>query len=181
MNNQVKTEFNLFVDRCIWTYECWQMNQLICEYNIKDSTDVWSRFGSIMRFYVFSQIAKINDPIENRGNKNLSLEYIVKHVVNKDNYTSFYNKFVQDNDEFIKVVKIIRNKVASHNDLKTYKSGKLLTGFSHGLDEKYFKSLLDMIVQGSIELGIDTITEWPDFIEFDVKQFMTKLATAFGA
>jgi len=165
----MKEELDLFVKRCTWAYECWKMNQLICEYKVEDPTDIWPRFGVIMREYVFSEIAKINDPAGCKGNKNLSLEYIVKNCVNTDSYKNSYKKFCKENAEFIEAVKRIRNKVTSHSDLAVYKSGRRMGGFSHGLDEKYFNSLHEIISDGYDELGFELFPEWPDCIEFDVE------------
>jgi hypothetical protein len=178
--SETKREFDLFIDRCIWTYECWRMNQLISEYQVEDPTQIWARFGSIMRFYVFSTIARINDPAGNKKNTNISLAYIAKNCINTISYINSYKNFCEENAEFIQAVKKVRDKVTSHNDLLTYKSGKLLGGFSHGLDETYFEYLHKIISLGCIELGLDPFPEWPDFIENDVKGFMDKFNKVFS-
>jgi hypothetical protein len=156
------------------------MNQLICEYDVKDPTGIWSRLGSIVRLYVFSQIAKINDPAGYKNNNNISLEFVVTKCVNTVSYKDSYKKFLEDNAEFIQTVKKVRNKVTSHSDLLIYKTGKILGGFSHGLDEKYFDSLHKIISIGCIELGLESFPEWPDFIENDVKGFMDRLNKVFS-
>ena len=145
----------------------------------KDPTGVWKRFGIILREYVFSQIAKINDPAEYGRNKNLSLEYIVTNCVKSNNYKNSYNKFRKDNTEFIKAVKSVRNGVTSHSDLGAYKSGKAVGAFTTDQDVKYFDSLHEIISEGYNELDFGPFPEWPHFIEGDAKQFMNKLIKVF--
>jgi hypothetical protein len=176
----MKEEFDLFREHCIWAYECWKMYQIMSEYEIKDPTGIWTRFGTILLEYVFSQIAKINDPDEYRGKKNLSLKYFVTHCVKKDNYKDSYKKFCEVNAEFIAAVKVARNKVTAHSALTVYKSGKAVGDFTMGQDEKYFDSLHEIISEGYNQLGFGPFPDWPHFIEGDAKEFMNKLTKVFG-
>jgi len=178
----MKEEFDLFTNHCIWAYECWKMYLITYEYKnkIKDKTGIWLRFGPILQEYSFSQVAKINDPDESVGKKNLSLKYIVTHCVKTDNYKDSYKKFREVNAEFVEAVKLVRNKVTSHSDLEVYKSGELVGSFTEGQDEKYFDSLHGIISEGYNQLGFGPFPDWPHFIEDDAKEFMNKLTKVFG-
>jgi len=178
----MKEEFDLFIKHCIWTYECWKMYKIMCSYHnrVKDTTGIWNRFGTILREYVFSQIAKINDTAGYKRNKNLSLEYIVSLPIKNTKYTDSYNKFLADNAEFIKAVKRARNKVTSHNDLNVYKSGKVVGAFSKGLDVRYFTSLHNIISEIYTELYSCPFDGWSGLFEFEVKHFMNKFIKVFS-
>jgi coenzyme F420-reducing hydrogenase alpha subunit len=171
-----------FSDSCNLAYECWQMHKIMCEYKdkIKDNSGIWARFGTILHHYLILQIAKINDREKHGKDYNLSLKYFVDYV-NKASYTDSYNKFLEDNKEFIEANNNARVKVVAHCDLKVFTSDVVVGAFSTGLDEKYFNSLHEIISEGYRELGLDFSPEWPSFIEKDTKIFMNKIEKTFNA
>ena len=151
-----------------------------CEYKIDDESGIWGRFGTILQHYWVLQIAKINDPEKHGKDYNFSLAYFVARV-NKASYTGFYNKFVEDNKEFIEAIKKGRVKVVAHRDLGVFNSPDGVGAFSAGLDENYFNSLHEIISEGYRELGLDYFPEWPQFIVDDTKIFMNKIEKTFNA
>ena len=142
-----------FSNVCISAYECWQMHKIMCEYEIDDKSGIWGRFGTILHHYLVLQIAKINDREKHGKNYNFSLAYFVA-CVNKANYTGSYNKFLEDNKEFIKAINKARVKVVAHRDLGVFNSGDGVGAFPAGLDENYFNSLHEIISEGYKELGL---------------------------
>ena len=168
-----------FSSLCISAYECLQMYKIMCEYKIDDKSDIWGRFGTILQHYWVLQIAKINDPEKHGKDYNFSLAYFVARV-NKASYTGSYNKFLEDNKEFIKAIKEARVKVVAHRDFEVFKSADGVGAFSAGLDEKYFNSLHEIISEGYKELGLDFFPEWPSFIVNDTKIFMDKMLKTFN-
>lgn len=171
-----------FSSLCISAYECLQMYKIMCEYKIDDKSGIWARFGTILHHNWVLQIAKINDP-EKHGkdyNYNFSLAYFVARV-NKASYTYSYNRFQEDNKEFIEAIKKARVKVVAHRDLEVFNSSDGVGAFSTGLDEKYFDSLHEIISEGYRELGLDYFPEWPQFIVDDTKIFMDKMLKIFNA
>ncbi len=167
-----------FANLCISAYECWQMYKIMCEYNITDKSGIWRRLGTSLNHYFNLQIAKINDAENHGKDYNLSLAYFVTHV-DKPSYTASYNKFLEDNKEFIEAIKKARVKVVAHSDLEVYTSDDVVGAFSAGLDEKYFDSLHEIISEGQIELGLGFFPEWPQFIVDDTKIFMDKILKIF--
>ncbi len=174
-----------FSSFCILAYESWQMYKIMWEYESeykiveKDKSGVWERFGTILHHYIILQIAKINDPYKHGKDYNFSLSYFVTNVINKPSYTSFYEKFLEDNKEFIEAIRKARIKVVAHRDLKVYTSDAVVGAFSAGLDEDYFNSLHKIISEGYTELGLGFSPEWPSFIVDDTKIFMDKLLKIF--
>ena len=169
-----------FSSLCISAYECLQMYKIMCEYKIDDKSDIWGRFGTILQHYWVLQIAKINDPEKHGKDYNFSLAYFVARV-NKASYTGSYNKFLEDNKEFIEAIKKGRVKVVAHRDLGVFNSPDGVGAFSAGLDENYFNSLHEIISEGYRELGLGFFPEWPSFIVGDTKIFMNKIEKTFNA
>ena len=160
------------------------MYKIMCEYKIDDESGIWGRFGTILQHYWVLQIAKINDP-EKHGKDynfsyNFSLAYFVARV-NKASYKCSYNKFLEDNKEFIEAIKKARVKVAAHCDLEVFNSPDEVGAFSAGLGQKYFDSLHEIISEGYRELGLGFFPEWPSFIVGDTKIFMNKIEKTFNA
>ncbi len=178
-----------FSSICISACECWQMYEIMYEYTRKykiadkDKSGVWGKFGTILHHYWVLQIAKINDS-EKYGKDgkdyNFSLAYFVARV-NKASYKGSYNKFLEDNKEFIAAIKKARVKVVAHRDLGVFNSPDGVGGFPAGLDDKYFNSLHEIISEGYKELGLGYFPEWPSSIINDTKTFMNKIEKTFNA
>ena len=177
---KMKKTAETFSSLCISTYECWRMYKIMCEYKIDDKSGIWARFGTILQHYWVLQIAKINDPKQYGEDYNFSLEYFVDYV-NKDSYKDSYDKFREDNKEFIEAIKKGRVKVVAHRDFEVFHSTDGVGAFSAGLDEKYFNSLHEIISEGYRELGLGLFPEWPSFIVNDTKIFMKKIEKTFNA
>ena len=169
-----------FSDLCIYAYECWQMYKTMYMYKDKIKSNIWDKLGGILHEYSFLQVAKINDREKHAKDYNLSLAYLIARV--KDaSYTNSYNKFRDDNSEFIEATNSARNKVIVHYDLGVSTSGAVEGAFTAGLDDKYFDSLHEIISEGYDILGLGPFPDWPPFIEADTKTFMDKLEKAFSA
>ena len=169
-----------FSSLCISAYECLQMYKIMREYKIDDKSGIWARFGTILQHHWVLQIAKINDPEKHGKDYNFSLAYFVARV-NKASYKCSYNKFLEDNKEFIEAIKKGRVKVVAHRDLGVFNSPDGVGAFSAGLDENYFNSLHEIISEGYRELGLGFFPEWPSFIVGDTKIFMDKMLKIFNA
>ncbi len=178
--NKEKKIAESFSSICISAYECWQMYKIMSEYKIDDKSGIWGKIGTSLHHYFNLQITKINDPEKHGKDYNFSLSYFVTHV-NKASYTGSYNKFLEDNKEFIKAIKKARVKVVAHRDLKVFNSLDGVGAFPEGLDEKYFNSLHKIISEGYEELGLGFFPEWPSFIVDYTKTFMNKIEKTFNA
>ena len=150
------------------------------EYKIDDKSGIWARLGTILYHNWVLQIAKINDPEKHGKDYNFSLAYFVARV-NKASYTGFYNKFLEDNKEFIEAIKKARVKVAAHRDLEVFNSPDGVGAFSAGLDQKYFDSLHEIISEGYRILDLGSFPEWPLSIVNKTKIFMDKMLKIFNA
>ena len=152
----------------------------MCKYKIDDNSGIWGKIGTSLHHYFNLQITKINDPAKHGKNYNFSLAYFVDYV-NKDSYRDSYNKFLEDNKEFIKAMKKARVKVVGHRDREVFNSPDGVGAFSAGLDENYFNSLHEIISEGYRELGLGFFPEWPSFIVGNTKIFMNKIEKTFNA
>ncbi len=179
--NKEKKIAESFSSLCISAYECLQMYKIMREYKIDDESGIWGRLGTILQHYWVLQIAKINDPKEYREDYNFSLAYFVDCVVKKDSYKDSYNKFRENNKEFIEAIHKARVKVVAHRDLGVFNSPDGVGAFSAGLDENYFNSLHEIISEGYRELGLGFFPEWPSFIVGKTKIFMNKIEKTFNA
>ena len=156
------------------------MYKIMCEYKIDDNSGIWEKIGTSLHHYFNLQITKINDPAKHGKDYNFPLAYFVAYV-DKDSYTDSYNKFIEDNKEFIEAIKKGRVKVVAHRDLGVFNSSDGVGAFPEGLDEKYFNSLHKIISEGYRELGLGFFPEWPSFIVGNTKIFMNKIEKTFNA
>ena len=171
----MKEVHELFIEHCWWAYECWQMHELMCDYEANDPEGIWARMGIILHEYTVLQIAKINDPAESGGDSNLSLEYFVNHYAPTKRFKSLYENFRTQNREFIEAIRTSRHKSVTHSDLATIKSGVSVGSFPEGEDKNYFDSLHKTITDVLNHKNLGPFTEWPEFIVEDTKQFMKKM------
>ena len=156
------------------------MYNIRCDYQINEKSGIWERYGIILHHNWILQIAKSNEPETHGKDNNFSLAYFVA-CVDKPRYTDSYNKFLEDNKEFLEAIKDARVKVVAHRDLQVFTSAGGVGAFSAGLDEDYFNSLHEIISEGYSELGLDFFPEWPSFIVNDTKTFMDQMVKTFDA
>jgi hypothetical protein len=168
-----------FSSLCISAYKDLQMYKTMREYSISDNSGIWARLGITLMHHWVLQVAKINDPKNHGKDYNFSLAYFIASV-NNANYTDSYNKFLEDNKEFIEANKKARVKVVAHRDLDIFQSQVGVGGFSAGLEQKYFDSLHEIISEGYRILDLGTFPEWPSFIVNETKIFMDKMVKVFG-
>ena len=171
----MKEVHELFIDHCYWAYECWQMHELMCDYNVNDPEGIWARMGIIIKEYTVLQIAKINDPAESGEDNNLSLEYFVDHYAPAKTFKRLYETFRTQNRTFIETIRTSRHKSVTHSDLATIKSGVTVGKFPVGEDNNYFDSLHKIIADVLDHKNLGPFPEWPEFIVEDTKKFMHKL------
>ncbi len=151
-----------FCDFCQWAYDVWMTNRTLFDENPKSQelnegcVGFFARLNIITKEYALHQITKLHDPPVMGGNICLTVGYIVEYGGwEKETYDIL--KKLQDNMEcFSKRIKPARNKILSHNDLKTFISESTHGDFEEGADIKYFEELqkFNNIVCNKI-LGID--------------------------
>ena len=137
-----------FCKACDWAHECWNMykrfeNKFKCESLPQNAVKIKPftyQFSIILQEYVLLQICKLHDPAKINGNYNLSIPFIIEF----GNWGGEEKNIKELEKKLIELKKSIlpaRNKIISHNDLKTRIDGIPLGGFPEGLDDEYFKLL----------------------------------------
>jgi hypothetical protein len=104
-----------------------------------------SHLNTISKEYVFLQLAKLHDPAIIRGNKNLSLEYIVEYGGWDAVTLATLRKLHNELNRFANLIKPARHKMYAHFDLNSLIDNHVLGAFEIGDDVKYFNALQEFV------------------------------------
>jgi hypothetical protein len=97
--------------------------------------------GVIMKDYTLFALIKLHDPAVNRGNNNLSIEYIIQNGKWNKRTRVRLEKLKNNLDKIAQPLKIARNKILAHRDVKTIEAEKPLGGFGKLRSTRYFNLL----------------------------------------
>ena len=135
-----------FCELCDWTYEVWVTHKVLFdsnsnpENNIGRSPAFTQRLAIITQEYALQQIAKLHDPWYQLGSVNLTIDYIVENGRWGKDKTRIDEVASKLNDLY-EAIKLVRNKILSHNDRDVLLQDSALGSFSEGDDDRYFKDL----------------------------------------
>lgn len=170
-----------FFKICDWLFQTHQLRKYLFDENpdenlLKDPMHehFFYRIKEITQESWLHQLAKLHDPAVQGGNINLSVDYIIEFggwdVKCLNELSTFKKKML----ELYTPIKTARNKLLSHNDLKTIIGGKEFYGeFDQGADEKYFETLgefCDLVSQKTLQLPF----VYDDLVKNDVEVFMSQ-------
>lgn len=178
LSNRVVSEF---CSLCDAAYESWRIHKLLFDDNShldamrRDKCRGFlDRISKITQEYALLQLVKLHDPAVQYNNISLTLEYIVAYGGWDDDTLSQLKELQTHLDSLAKKIRPARNKVLSHNDLKSILSNAVLGSFEEGADNEYYKRLqlfvnivhdktcgcpypFDEIVEADIQLLLDQI------------------------
>jgi len=137
-----------FCEICNSAYEFWITHRTLFDSNPQveklvkgDCGAFFSRLSIITQEYALHQLVKLHDPAVQGNSINLTIEYIIDYG-DWDQETFDTLKDLQSRMESLaKRIKPARNKLLSHNDLKTIIKNSTLGDFEEGADSKYFNLL----------------------------------------
>jgi hypothetical protein len=181
MSHHTEIVVKEFFKICDWLLQTYQMRTYLFEENhdvdsirIPRHDQFFYRIQEVFQESWLHQLAKLHDPAVQGGNVNLSLDYIIEFGGWDSEVKSELYSCKDKMAIISKSVKTARNKLLSHNDLKTITEGAGNYGsFALGEDIKYFASLKDFceIISQSV-LGKPFL--YDDMVKNDVDAFMTQ-------
>lgn len=181
MSDHTKVVVKEFFKICDWLFQTYQMRKYLFDENPNLNTirtprhaHFFYRIQEVLQESWLHQLAKLHDPAVQSGNINLSLDYIIElGGLSKDEKSKLCS-YVKEMEKISKSVKRARNKLLSHNDLKTITEGVSEYGnFDLGDDVRYFSSLNEFceIVSQSV---LNQPFIYDDLVQNDVDAFMTQ-------
>lgn len=171
-----------FCELCNWAYECWLTHRRLFDDNcainetIGKSKYFTSRLSVITQEYSLLQICKLHDPAIQKANQNLSIGYIVEFGDWGPESTRI-RKIELQLRGFFERIKLVRNKLLSHNDLETLMSSVALGEFPTGADEQYFAALQELANEVHMK-WIDGPYPFNDLAGADADEFLSVLKRA---
>ncbi len=145
LSNRVVSEFCRLCDAA---YESWRIHKLLVDDN--PCFDAMTRgkcggfldrISKITQEYALLQIVKLHDPAVQNNNISLTLEYVVAYGGWDEETLSQLKELQTQLDGLAKKIRPARNKVLSHNDLKSILSNAVLGSFEEGADNEYYERL----------------------------------------
>lgn len=97
--------------------------------------------NTVLKHYLLLQICKLTDPAKSCGNKNLSINHIVECLPWPDDIKKQLGSLAKELDAFREDIKSARDKIFSHNDLKTFIENRNLGEFSEGAEKTFWENL----------------------------------------
>ncbi len=91
------------------------------------------------------QVCKLHDPAVQMGEINLGIDYIVKYGGWDEPHKKQLQALQVKLDRFAAKLKSARNKILSHNDLKTILDDAKLGDFNKNEDVEYFETLQEFV------------------------------------
>jgi hypothetical protein len=141
-----------FCKICNWAYESWTTRQTIFDNNpnrdqLEKSlgSESLSRISTITQEYVLFQIIKLHDPAVQKGDINLTFEYIINYGGWDQETVLILNDLFSKLDKLAQYIRPARNKILSHNDLKSILDDVPLGVFPQGKDIEYFRILQEFV------------------------------------
>lgn len=165
-----------FCELCNWVYESWITHKALFDDNCKKEDTIGRcvhfthRLSIVTQEYSLQQIAKLHDRAIQNGSENLTVDYVMT-----------FGEWCEEREDLERMVTMLntlkekilpaRNKILSHNDLKTILADRHLGEFPKGEDEEYFQ-----ILQNFVNMVHDRWLGGPypfnDLAETDVHEFL---------
>ena len=147
-----ETVIKKFCNICNWAYDAWCINRTLFELNPNieelekgNCGEFFDCLRIITKEYALHQLVKLHDLPIMGGNICLTIGYIVDYGGwEKETYNRL-KSLHKNMEDLSNRIKPARNKVLSHNDMKTIISDSTLGDFKKGEDVKYFKNLQDFV------------------------------------
>jgi hypothetical protein len=152
MTTLTDAEVEAFRNFCQLTYDRWVTRRIIFEhadvgeFDYHKCADVLRLLNDITIEHTLLQMAKLHDPAEQLGRKNLTLDYIITYGGWDAQTTSVLEALRGRLDVLLaKSLKPARNRLLCHNDLETLINEPSLGNFDPGTDCEYFEVLQEFL------------------------------------
>jgi hypothetical protein len=152
MTTLTDAEVEAFRNFCQLTYDRWVTRRVIFEhadveaFTYHKCADVLRLLNDITIEHTLLQMAKLHDPAEQLGRKNLTFDYIITYGGWDTQTTSVLATLRGRLDVLLaKSLKPARNRVLCHNDLETLIKEPPLGNFDPGTDCEYFEVLQEFL------------------------------------
>ena len=132
------------------------------------------RLSIISQEYGLLQLVKLHDRAVMHGNVTLGIDYVLKYGGWSDPVRPRLEALAKELGDFAKQLLGARNKILSHNDLATIRTGAPLGMFANGDDEKYFKALQEFVNTVHDEV-IGGPRPFNDLVKNDVAAFLATI------
>lgn len=143
---------DIFYDVCNDAYICWKIHRILFDDNHdKNKFKRGGAFSCVRWISIYiqgtalSKIAKLHDPCIQNCNINVTAEYIIEYGGWTNAVRKRLSKLNNEMSGLAKRIKPARDKVLSHNDLKTRLNKDTVGGFEEDADVKYFKDLQEFV------------------------------------
>lgn len=132
-------------------------------------------FGTINNIAIehgLLQISKLHDSSQQRGNKNLSIQYVIEHGNWENGVKEELTQLYLEMQKFYAYIKPARNRALCHNDVQSIELKEVVGSFKEGEDEIYFQKLEAFI-------GIITRETYKEDFQFNtyMKECISNLTT----
>ena len=145
-------EVEAFCGHCDWCFGSWLFAKSLFEDNPDNEVlkgpvheHFFHRLWWIAHEYWIGEVAKLDDPAKQRGNYNLSLDYIIQNGDWTEDVQSRLEGLKVALSSFARHLIPARNKITSHIDRNTALDQSTLGAFPKGEDSKYFESLQEFV------------------------------------
>ena len=168
-----------FCELCDWTYEVWVTHKCLFDDNPAPETNIglspWfaHRLSVITQEYALLQIAKLHDRGEQRGSKNLTIDYVVK-CGDWGAREPVVREMADRLEALSAKIRSARNRILSHNDLDTVMKNATLGDFTEGEDDKYF-AVLQELVNTVHDSWVGGPFPFNDIAKADAFEFLSRL------
>ena len=169
---------NRFCVLCDWLHQAYQTRKCLFDdnpdwNNLKQPhyEHFFLRLSVILQEYWLHQLAKLHDPAVQGGHINLSIDYMIEYgqwdLTTQAALTRLHNEMTA----LITPIKDARNKLLSHNDLKTILESNQLGSFEAGKDDDYFRCLQEFASVVS-EATVGESFVYDNLVKNDIEIFM---------
>ena len=141
-----------FCQHCDWSYQSWVFRSSLFDDNPDENhlrapahAHFFVRLEKILQEYWLHEVVKLNDPPEQYGSKNLTIDFILENGSWSENTKKELSNLSVILVNFSSKLRSARNKILSHKDLETLLSGESHGTFQVGDDDAYFEALQEFV------------------------------------
>jgi hypothetical protein len=170
-----------FLGLCDWLIQTYEFRKFLFDENpdlgvlqAPRHEHFFYRLHVVLQESWMQQLARLHDPAVQSGGINLTIEYIVEYGGWDDEFKTKLQNCKREMDILYPAIKVARNKILSHNDLKTMvNTDEALGQFEKGQDVQYFESLKEFCeLLAQAVLGKPFL--YDDLVKNDVDAFMAQ-------
>lgn len=140
-----------FCESCGWAHEVWSTHRAFDDdprtaiLARGEHGPLLTRLSILSQEYTLLQLAKLHDPAVQQRRINLSLDYVIEYG-GWDADTRIELVIIRGRLEtLIQQLRVPRDRIIAHHDLRSILDDKALGGFENGADIQYFRDLQEFV------------------------------------